>query len=189
MEMPEEPSQAEMTDEPVEENVTEPAVQEPALESSEASVFADEVTDNSDINRDDDIDSTIQDVATSSNNNTSEGKTSSEGIHETASKALPEEGFESLTSRYVKRHFNYIRDMIQGNLSYPSIARRMGWTGKVIVSFVVCKDGRVENIKIVESSGFAILDRNAMETIKKVSPFPRPPVSAELIVPIAYMLR
>lgn len=73
-------------------------------------------------------------------------------------------------------------------MTYPKIAREMGWEGKVTVSFVVYENGHVDGIKIIESSGIGILDKNAVETIKKVSPFPKPPVKAELIVPIAYRL-
>ncbi|HHN66290.1 MAG TPA: energy transducer TonB [Nitrospirae bacterium] len=181
----EHPPEPEMAREPVDEDLPEPAVQEP--ESLPSPSDTPMVADEPDTDMVDDMDSTVQSTATSPED-IHEGKTGTEGVNETAS-ALHEETGESLTNRYVKRHFNYIRDMIQGNLSYPLIARRMGWTGRVIVSFIVCKDGRVENIKVVESSGIAILDRNAVETIKKVSPFPKPPVNARLIVPIAYVLR
>jgi protein TonB len=90
--------------------------------------------------------------------------------------------------RYLKAHFSYIRDRIQRNLTYPKIAREMGWEGKVTVSFIVSESGYVDNIKIIETSGVNILDKNAVETIKRVSPFPRPPVKAELIMPIVYRL-
>lgn len=90
---------------------------------------------------------------------------------------------------YLKEHFAYIRDAIMKKLSYPTAARRMGWEGKVVVSFVISEDGYVSDIEIVESSGFGVLDRNAVETVKKASPFPKPPVRAELVMPIVYDLR
>ena len=68
------------------------------------------------------------------------------------------------------------------------MARKMGWSGKVLVSFIVYETGNAENIKIMESSGFAALDKNAVETIRKVCPFPKPPVKAELIIPVVYRL-
>lgn len=95
---------------------------------------------------------------------------------------------EKARMRYLKEHFGYIRDTIMKNLSYPHMARKMGWEGKVTVSFVVCENGYVENLKVIETSGFSLLDKNAVETIKKVSPFPKPPVRAELIMPIVYRL-
>jgi len=95
---------------------------------------------------------------------------------------------EQLRNGYLKEHFAYIKDIIQRNINYPSRARRMGWSGRVVVSFVINENGRASNEKIVESSGFEVLDSNVIATIKAVSPFPRPPVKAELHVPIIYRL-
>lgn len=89
---------------------------------------------------------------------------------------------------YLKKHFSYIRDLIQKSLLYPKIAKAKGWEGKVLVSLVVFEDGNIADIKVTESSGFALLDKNALETIKKASPFPKPPVKAELTLPIVYRL-
>jgi len=90
---------------------------------------------------------------------------------------------------YLKSNFSYVRDLIMKKMIYPERAREMGWQGKVKVSFVVCSDGFVKDVRILESSGVAILDKNAVETVKKASPFPRPPVAAQLIMPISYRLR
>ncbi len=98
------------------------------------------------------------------------------------------ESSEQLRQRYLREHFSYIRDIVMKNLSYPLMARRMGWSGRVTLYFVVNEDGSVRDIKVIEGSGFEILDKNAMETIKRVSPFPRPPVSAEVIIPVVYRL-
>lgn len=95
---------------------------------------------------------------------------------------------EKERQRYLKEHFTYIRDIITRNISYPFMARKMGWSGKVTVSFVITEDGSVRDVKIIESSGFDVLDRNALDTVRKVSPFPRPPVKAEVIVPVVYRL-
>jgi protein TonB len=89
---------------------------------------------------------------------------------------------------YLKANFSYIRDMIMRRIIYPERAREMGWQGKVKLSFIISADGLVKDIRILESSGVAILDRNAVETVKKASPFPRPPVAAQLIIPISYRL-
>ncbi len=98
------------------------------------------------------------------------------------------EGKESAARRYLREHFAYIRDKIIGNISYPPLARRMGWQGKVILSFIITTDGFVREVKIVQSSGFAVLDKNAAETISDTAPFPKPPIEAQLIIPIVYRL-
>lgn len=99
-----------------------------------------------------------------------------------------ESTIEAQKNGYIKRHFLYIRDMIMQNLSYPMIARKMGWSGRVVVAFTILENGCVEDIKIVKTSGVDCLDKNAIETIKKTAPFPMPPVKAQLIIPIEYRL-
>lgn len=89
---------------------------------------------------------------------------------------------------YLKANFAYIRDLIHKSITYPTLARKMGWEGKVMVSFVVSRDGRVHDVKVVQSSGRDALDRNAAETVEKTSPFPAPPVEAEVVLPIVYRL-
>lgn len=89
---------------------------------------------------------------------------------------------------YVKVNFTHIRDIIQKNIAYPHIARKRGLEGKVVVSFIVCADGEAQDITITESSGFEILDRSAVEAVRKASPFPKPPVKAALIIPVVYKL-
>ncbi|MDP2278545.1 MAG: energy transducer TonB, partial [Nitrospirota bacterium] len=95
---------------------------------------------------------------------------------------------EKAKMRYLKEHFVYIRDMIMKNISYPHMARKMGWEGRVVISFVVEESGRVEDIRVIESSGIGLLDKNAVQTIIKASPFPKPPVKAALIIPVVYKL-
>lgn len=95
---------------------------------------------------------------------------------------------QEMESHYVKAHFVYIKKIIEENISYPPMARRMGWQGKVVVSFVVCRDGKVEDLHIVESSGHSQLDRNAIETVRKAEPLPSPPVRVKLVLPVSYRI-
>lgn len=98
------------------------------------------------------------------------------------------EFLENLRNRYLREHFAYIRDLILKNLTYPSVARKNGWQGKLRIAFIIRENGRVESIRIIESSGYGVLDRNVVETIREVQPFPKPPVRAELVIPVAYVL-
>ncbi|MGB3210334.1 MAG: energy transducer TonB [Desulforhopalus sp.] len=90
--------------------------------------------------------------------------------------------------QYLQINFSYIRDTVARNTSYPNIARRMGWEGKVLVTFTICDDGRVENIRVIQSCGHKALDENAVKTIKRSAPFPKPPATAEVTLPITYKL-
>lgn len=89
---------------------------------------------------------------------------------------------------YVASNFDYIRERILKNLTYPAAARRKGWKGTVTISFIIGEDGLVGHIRVVESSGYGILDAHAIRTIKNCQPFPRPPAKAELIIPITYRI-
>ncbi|MHB8772586.1 MAG: energy transducer TonB [Syntrophales bacterium] len=97
-------------------------------------------------------------------------------------------GPEQSKAAYLKEHFTYIRDRITGGISYPRMARKMGWCGQVRIAFVVCEDGGVNDVKVVESSGFGLLDRNAVDTVRHAAPFPPPPVKAEIRMAITYRL-
>ena len=93
-----------------------------------------------------------------------------------------------LEAQYVKAHFLYIKEIIEKKIRYPMIARKMGWQGKVVVCFVVEKNGEVKDLRIVESSGYAQLDKNAIETVKQAVPLPSPPVRVKLVLPVTYKI-
>jgi periplasmic protein TonB len=95
---------------------------------------------------------------------------------------------EQLKRQYMAEHFSYIRNIILGNLTYPRKARIERWAGTVIVSFIILETGRVENIRILKSSGYELLDVNVVETINAIGAFPKPPVKAELHIPVLYRL-
>ncbi len=80
-----------------------------------------------------------------------------------------------------------IRDAIEKAIIYPPIARKRGIEGTVTAEFTINNKGYPENIKIVYSSGFNILDSAAKNTIVKAAPFPV--VKGDIEVPITFRLR
>lgn len=97
-------------------------------------------------------------------------------------------GAEQLRSRYRKEHFEYIRKIIREHIVYPPRAQLNRWQGTVVVMFCVMQSGNAKDIRIRTSSGYYMLDKNVIETIRKVEPFPKPPVTVELIIPVEYRL-
>ena len=95
---------------------------------------------------------------------------------------------EAAKANYISAQFILIRDRIMRSLVYPMIARKMGWSGRVKIAFTVREDGGVEDINVIESSGFTVLDKNAIETIKKSCPLPKPPMKVALVMPVVYRL-
>lgn len=81
-----------------------------------------------------------------------------------------------------------IRDAIQSNLVYPYIARKRGITGTALVAFKINQKGVPEDFVLIKSSGYAILDAAAKETVFKSSPFPARDYTIEKI-PITYLLK
>ena len=89
---------------------------------------------------------------------------------------------------YLKAHFSYITELIQRCATYPIFARKMGWEGKVTISFIISSDGRARDVKVLRSSGRDLFDKSAIRAVWEASPFPKPPVEAHLIIPVCYRL-
>lgn len=89
---------------------------------------------------------------------------------------------------HLPRDFSSLREIIQRHLVYPNAARRLGWEGKVTLSFIVGGSGHVREIAVLESSGRELLDRNAVETVKRISCFPAVAAEAQVIIPVVYRL-
>ena len=65
--------------------------------------------------------------------------------------------------------------------AYPLIARRRGWQGTVDVGLVLLTDGRVESARVRQSSGFEVLDREALAVARR-SRFRLPDLSGTAVV-------
>ncbi len=90
---------------------------------------------------------------------------------------------------FLKEKFSVISSLIQSRINYPLIARRMGWEGKVLVSFVLEPSGEIRDLKVLKGSGFEILDREALEGVKRsYRNFPRPPVEVLIKLPVVFKL-
>lgn len=89
---------------------------------------------------------------------------------------------------YIKDSFSYIRESVRKKVMYPRLARRMGWEGKVVIAFTILSDGNAKDVRVREGCGIDILNNDAIEAVKKASPFPKPPVEAQVILPIVYKL-
>lgn len=76
---------------------------------------------------------------------------------------------------------------------YPRSARKDGVTGTATVTFVIQRNGRISQARIVKSSGDERLDQEALEMLQRASPFPPLPSdlgqsSLALTLPIEFSL-
>jgi protein TonB len=65
-----------------------------------------------------------------------------------------------------------IRNAIESEWQYPEVALRHGLQGKLALVFTILGNGQLEGLRLVRSSGSAVLDEEALRAIKAASPFP-----------------
>ncbi|MEM8548675.1 MAG: energy transducer TonB, partial [Pseudomonadota bacterium] len=58
-----------------------------------------------------------------------------------------------------------------GNQYYPEASRRYGIYGSLRMLVVVDRDGNLEDIEVLQSSGHAVLDQAAVKIVRLAAPF------------------
>ena len=82
---------------------------------------------------------------------------------------------------------------LAGNIKYPDEAKAAGKQGRVIVQFVVRKDGSISDVSVAKSAGNALLDN---EAVRVVSSMPKwnpgtqgsKPVNVQYTIPVQFKL-
>ena len=80
------------------------------------------------------------------------------------------------------------------HFDYPYVARLRGWEGRVLLAFIVQASGDLNDIRIVRSSGFTLLDDSAVDSLKKVQHLPEAVAwlqgrDIEMQLPVIYRLK
>lgn len=83
-----------------------------------------------------------------------------------------------------------VGQLIKANYSYPRSAQHRGEQGRAQIKIAISAAGKVLSVSLVESSGSAILDREAVRIPMKVGSFPPPPTGGkvELVYPINFKM-
>jgi protein TonB len=97
----------------------------------------------------------------------------------TDSKSMPRPRFKKIAefspgnqrANELQRYTKIIKDKIANNILYPPLARRKGIEGVVLVGFLLTNNGLLRDIRLIEPSGYEILNRAAITTINSASPF------------------
>lgn len=79
------------------------------------------------------------------------------------------------------------------HFDYPYVARLRGWEGSVLLAFIVQASGNLNDIRIIRSSGFSVLDDSAVDSLKKVQQLPEAVAllqgrDIEMQLPVIYRL-
>ncbi len=96
-------------------------------------------------------------------------------------------------TQYLESYSSLLANAIAKYKQYPKIAQMRGWQGTVIADLEIDSKGSVMSVKIKKSSTYEVLDNEALEMIKKASPFPPPPENLRgknfnVLVPISFKL-
>lgn len=81
--------------------------------------------------------------------------------------------------RYLS-YFLKLKRQIEGVWNYPEASRMRGEQGELLLIFTIRSDGYLENVKLLDSSGFRRLDDEAIRAIRVAAPFSPFPQSWEL---------
>jgi len=98
-------------------------------------------------------------------------------IDELARKGMPEKhlGDDSLTldtDEFKFMSYNrWLKIKIESVLKYPELAAISGYQGTLYIKFDILKDGSLGSVEVLKSSGFKILDDEAVRAIKAAAPF------------------
>ncbi len=83
-----------------------------------------------------------------------------------------------------------VSQLIGANYTYPRSAQLRGEQGRAKVKIAFSGAGKVLSVDLVQSSGSAILDREAVRIPMKVGAFPAPPTGSttNLVLPITWRI-
>lgn len=84
-----------------------------------------------------------------------------------------------------------MKEFLMMNMKYPESAVKAKQQGKAVVEFVVKKDGTVSDVYIVKSTGYDVLDNEAMRVVKSMPAWEPDkqkgkPVDVKYFVPITF---
>ncbi|MBM4262502.1 MAG: energy transducer TonB [Deltaproteobacteria bacterium] len=77
---------------------------------------------------------------------------------------------ETKEPQYVS-YFTSIKRSIDANWKYPELALQYGLQGRLIVEFDILENGHLESLRVIRSSGSALLDDEAVRAIRSAAPF------------------
>lgn len=81
-------------------------------------------------------------------------------------------------SKYVS-YFARIKKQIELVWDFPMEAQRKGITGETIVRFQIARDGKLMKVRLINGSGYNILDEAALQALKSAAPYYPFPVTID----------
>ncbi len=98
-------------------------------------------------------------------------------IDELARKGMPEKGPDDNSVTLDTDEFKFLsynrwlKIRVESILRYPELAAQSGIQGTLYIKFDIMKDGSLANLELLKSSGYKILDDEALRAIRDSAPF------------------
>lgn len=92
--------------------------------------------------------------------------------------------------QYLSWLIRYLNKQARERDLYPKEAKKLGIKGEVVVRVTINKDGTIDrsSLKVVQSSGYKILDESAPKIIYELSPFRKPPKKITINLPVYFLI-
>ena len=95
--------------------------------------------------------------------------------------------------RVLAKYLNALQGIIASSKKYPEAARKSGMEGKATIQFIVMKNGEVKDIQFISKTNYPILNKEAINAIKRAAPFSRIPdeigkTYLEIVLPFRFKL-
>ena len=72
------------------------------------------------------------------------------------------------TSTASSRLQQSLSEALESYFHYPRLARKRGWQGTVEIGLNIATNGELSNIRVIQSSGYRVLDRAAVKSLKNL---------------------
>lgn len=80
-----------------------------------------------------------------------------------------------------------IPEWLAKNVVYPAKSRKRNEQGKAVLQFVITKTGAVTDVVVIKSSGYKLLDKEAVRVVKTMQPW-KPGKQNGKVVNVRYTL-
>ncbi len=106
---------------------------------------------------------------------------------------IPPQPSPEVVKKVTDSYTNQLTRAIAKQKKYPKIAQMRQWQGEVLLNIEIDPQGNLVKADILEESRYKILNNEAIDMVKRASPFPQPPEELKLknftvLVPISFKL-
>ena len=106
---------------------------------------------------------------------------------------IPPQPSPEVVKKVTDSYTNQLTRAIAQQKKYPKIAQMRQWQGEVLLNIEIDPQGNLVKADILEESRYKILNNEAIDMVKRASPFPQPPEELRLknftvLVPISFKL-